>query len=150
MSVFSQSYFFKNLSNNYLIYVIKYKYYKIILYNFNCNIYFYNILLLKPIVAYKYYKILIKSKIYRIFSNKKKTQLFPHINYFHIIRIRMFFNNVLNFKKKLILFGLNNKRLKLTINNLLTYKKINIFTYRGFKISRSITYKKIGKVAKYF
>ena len=148
--MFNNSYFFKNLSNKHLTYIINYKYYKIILHNLHYNLYFYNILLLKPVLVYKYYKILIKSKIYRIFSNKKKTQLFPHINYFHIIRIRMFFSNVLNFKKKLILFGLNNKRLKSTINNLLIYKKINIFTYRGFKVSRSVTYKKVGKVAKYF
>ena len=150
MNLLTHSYILINLSSKYLIYIIYCKYYKIILYNFNKNIYFYNILLLKPIITFKYSKILVKSKIYRIFSNKKKTQLFPHINYFHIIRIFIFFTNVLNFKKKLILFGLSNIYINKTVVNLLFFKKINIFTYRGFKSSRSITYKKVGKVAKYF
>ena len=106
--------------------------------------------MLAPIITYKYYKILIKSKIYRIFSNKKKTYLFPHINYFHIIRLLIFYSNVTNFKKKLIIFGLSKNILLQIIQNLLFYKKINIFTQRGFRISRSIYYKKIGKVSKYF
>ena len=153
LNLLTNSLILVNTSSKHLIYLIYYKYYKIILYNNNNNnisLYFYNILLLKPIVLYIYYKILIKSKIYRIFSNKKKTLLFPHINFFHIIRIFIFFINIINFKKKLILFGLSNTFIKTIVVNLYFYKKINIFTYRGFKVSRSITYKKIGKVSKYF
>ena len=150
MSLMCKGYIFNNVLLRTLTYVYLYKNYKIIIYNYNINLFFFNIFSLKSALVYTYYKIIIKSKIYRIFSNKKKTQLFPHINYYHIIRLFIFFTNVINFKKKLILFGLNNIILKNVINNLLTYKKINIFTYRGFKLSRSITYKKIGKVAKYF
>ena len=149
------SYLLINKNKLFLIFLFKIKYYKIILhiylYSINTlHLYHYNIILLKPITSYKYYKIFIKSKIYRIFSNKKKTYLFPHINYFHIIRILIFYSNVINFKKKLIIFGLSKNILLNIIQNILFYKKINIFTQRGFRVSRSVYFKKIGKISKYF
>ena len=149
------SYLLINKNKLFLIFLFKIKYYKIVLHVYlhyinTLHLYYYNIILLKPITSYKYYKIFIKSKIYRIFSNKKKTYLFPHINYFHIIRILIFYSNVINFKKKLIIFGLSKNILLNIIQNILFYKKINIFTQRGFRVSRSIYFKKIGKISKYF
>lgn len=154
MYILHNSFLFSNKKKLLLILLFKIKYYKIILHVYSkhyiYNLYFYNIILLQSIITYKYYKIFIKSKIYRIFSNKKKTHLFPHINYFHIIRLLIFYSNVINFKKKLIIFGLSKNILLRIIQNLFFYKKINIFTQRGFRLSRSIYYKKIGKVSKYF
>lgn len=154
MYILHNSYLFLNKKKLFIIFLFQIKYYKIILYtysiNFIYNLYYLNIMLLQPVITYKYYKIFIKSKIYRIFSNKKKTYLFPHINYFHIIRLLIFYSNVINFKKKLIIFGLSKNILLRVIQNLLFYKKINIFTQRGFRVSRSIYFKKLGKVSKYF
>ena len=154
MLILHNSYFFFNKKKSFIVLLFHIKYYKIMLYSYSIyfiyNLYCYNMLLLQPIIAYKYYKIFIKSKIYRIFSNKKKTYLFPHINYFHIIRLLIFYSNVNNFKKKLIIFGLSKIILLRIIQNLFFYKKINIFTQRGFRLSRSIYFKKTGKVSKYF
>lgn len=154
MYILHNSYLFLNKKKLFIIFLFQIKYYKIVLHMYSAdfiyNLYCLNIILLQPIITYKYYKIFIKSKIYRIFSNKKKTYLFPHINYFHIIRLLIFYSNVINFKKKLIIFGLSKNILLRVIQNLLFYKKINIFTQRGFRVSRSIYFKKIGKVSKYF
>ena len=154
MYILHNSCLFLNKKKLFIIFLLQIKYYQIILHthatNFTYNLHYCNLMLLQPVITYKYYKIFIKSKIYRIFSNKKKTYLFPHINYFHIIRLLIFYSNVINFKKKLIIFGLSKNVLLHIAQNLLFYKKINIFTQRGFRISRSIYFKKIGKVSKYF
>ena len=105
---------------------------------------------LRHIIIVKFKKILIKSKIYRIFYNKTKTVITPHINFFHIIRVKMFFTFAWSFKKKILLFGLNSQIINNVIINLFFYKRLNVYTQRGFKLSRFTSFKKTGKVVKYF
>ncbi len=103
-----------------------------------------------PILFQYYVKVTIKSKIYRLYVNKRTDLIKSHLNYGHIIRTPILFTTCIKLTKyKMFFFGLSYLHLKQVGLQIVKTRPYNIFTARGFRLSRMYIYKKVGKVSAY-
>lgn len=94
-------------------------------------------------------KLKFKGKGYYIYKNKRNT-ITPQFGYAHRIYVYAFFVYVKFLSKtSIFLFGYSKKDLNFIGLLIKKMKPINIFTGRGVRFNRQITYKKVGKVSTY-
>ena len=94
-------------------------------------------------------KLKFKGKGYYIYKNLRNT-ITPQFGYAHRIYLYAFFVTVKFLSKtSIMVFGFSKKDI-FTVSNLIKdMRPINIFTGRGVRFSRSIIYRKQGKVSSY-
>lgn len=96
----------------------------------------------------KFKKIKFSGKGYRIYL-KKKYYIYTKLGYSHKLFLYNF-NNFFKFlgKYKAFIFFINQSVNKF-IKNLINLRYINIFTQRGFRLTKQVIYKKKGKISSY-
>lgn len=94
-------------------------------------------------------KLKFKGKGYYIYKNKRNT-ITPQFGYAHRIYLYAFYVSVKFLSKTSILvFGFSKRDIYKISHSIKSMRPINIFTGRGVRFSRSIVYKKQGKVSSY-
>lgn len=89
-------------------------------------------------------------KGYKLVKSKSNTISY-NFGHSHLMFSYFIFNKSLKLSKtKIIVLGLNYFLLKSEVFNFYKHKKLNIFTWRGLRIKKSIKRKKTGKVSLYF
>lgn len=134
--------------------------------NFNKNSYILSIENLYPNNYYKIYwfylneiftslnkphflKLKFKGKGYYIYKNKRNT-ITPQFGYAHRIYLYAYFVTVKFLSKtSIIVFGFSKKDIFKVSHGIKQMRPINIFTGRGVRFSRTIVYRKQGKVSSY-
>jgi len=94
-------------------------------------------------------KLKFKGKGYYIYKNYRNT-ITPQFGYSHRLYLYTFFTHISFLSKtSLISFGLNFKDIACISKILYSWRPLNIFTSRGVRFSKQVTYKKSGKVSSY-